>query len=137
MSFKKIATVIAMLCFSATAFAQNYEKQPSNGQNEKSVPEAFSNTLSYLQLCIIGGTISCPSTQSLGVRYTSGSANAELAGMYGCTYKGSTYARAASPGYDLYYCGSTTSLPGWTIFVLVEGDFANSFAGTISAIYQP
>ncbi|MES2952206.1 MAG: hypothetical protein V4858_27080 [Pseudomonadota bacterium] len=139
MSFKKIAAAMALLCFSmGGAFAQNnYAKQASNGQNEKSVPEAFSNTVTYLQFCVIGGTISCPATQSLGVRYTSATANTELVSIYRCSYGLSTPARAASPGYDLYYCGANSSLPGWTLFVLVEGDFSNSFAGTITAIYQP
>jgi hypothetical protein len=37
----------------------------------------------------------------------------------------------------LYYCGSTSRYPGFTIFVLVEGDYSTSFAGTVTAIYQP
>lgn len=134
---KKLWVLFTLLGISFAGLAQNYEKQASNGRNDKSVPEAFTNTVSFLQACLIGGTISCQGTQSLGVRYTSGSANTELAGYYRCTYKGSTLTKAASPGYDLYYCGSGSALNGWTIFVLVEGDYSNSFAGTITGIYQP
>jgi len=81
--------------------------------------------------------LNCQSASSLGVRYTSGTANSVLASQYGCTYKGSTPSRQASPGYDLYLCSGSSPLAGYTIFVLVEGDYSTSFAGTISAIYQP
>lgn len=138
MKFKKFSALVLMLCLSVAAYAQNYEKPSSNGANEKSVPEAFTNTTTFLQICVIGGTIGCQSTStSLNIRYTSGSAYTELATTYKCTYKGSTASRVASPGYDLYYCGSSSSLSGFTIMVLVEGDYSNSFAGTITAIYQP
>jgi len=101
------------------------------------MPEAFTNSVTFLQVCYFGGVLNCQSASSLGVRYTSGTANSVLASQYGCTYKGSTPSRQASPGYDLYLCSGSSPLAGYTIFVLVEGDYSTSFAGTISAIYQP
>jgi hypothetical protein len=142
---RKLATFLSTVCMSVAAWAGPaaepsavpYEKQPSYGQSEKSVAEAFTQSQSILQFCIVGGMLTCPSSQSLGTRYTSGSANAELVGAYRCTYLTSTSTRSTSPGYDLYYCGSGSSLPGFTIFVLVEGDFSNSYAGTVTALFQP
>jgi len=137
MRFNKIASLVLVLSFSGFTLAEPYEKQPNRGVPDKVMAEAFTNTATFLQYCTIGGVISCQTPSSLGVRYTSSSAYNELSVTYGCTYKSSTSARANSPGYDLYYCGANSGLPGYTMLVLLEGDFATSFAGTVSALYQP
>ena len=137
MSLKKFASLIVLLCLSAGAFAQSYDKQPNGGQAEKTLPEAFTNTQTFFQACLIGGSLTCQGSSNMGVRYTSGSAYNELTSNLLCTYRGSTLVRVNSPGYDLYYCGSGSKYPGFTIFVLVEGDLSTSFAGTVTAIYQP
>jgi len=139
MKLEKIAALFLMLCACIGAHAQVYEKQAGNaGQETRVMPEAFANSTTFLQVCYIGGTLSCPAnTTSLGVRYTSGSAYSELSGQYKCVYRGSTNAKTTSPGYDLYSCGSGSLLPGFTIMVLVEGDLSTSYAGNISALYQP
>lgn len=142
---KRISVIVSTLCVAASAFAGPagesiaipYEKQSSNGQNEKSVVNAFSQSQTILQFCTIGLTLTCNSSQSLGVRYTSSSAYNELNGAYRCTYVNSTRSKTTSPGYDLYQCGSSSTLPGFTIMVLVEGDSSSSYAGTITALYQP
>ena len=142
---RKLAAILSTVCMSVAAWAGPsaeplavpYEKQPSYGQSEKSVAEAFTQSQSILQFCIVGGMLTCPSSQSMGTRYTSGSAKNELVGAYGCTYLGWTVTKPTSPGYDLYYCGGNSSLPGFTMMVLVEGDFSNSYAGTITALFQP
>jgi hypothetical protein len=137
MKFKKIASLVLVLSLAGFASAEPYEKQPNRGVPDKVMSEAFTNTATFLQYCTIGGVISCQTPTSLGVRYTSSSAYNELSNTYGCTYKTSTSARASSPGYDLYYCGANSGLPGYTMLVLLEGDYATSFAGTVSALYQP
>lgn len=137
MKFNKIASLVLILSLSGFALAEPYERQPNPGKPDKVMPEVFTNTATFLQYCTIGGALNCRTPTSLGVRYTSSSAYNELSGTYGCTYKSSTYARADSPGYDLYYCGANSGLPGYTMLVLLEGDFSTSFAGTVSALYQP
>ena len=136
MKLKTIASLVLLVGLSGVALAEPYERQPNHGAQDKVVPEVFTNTTTFLQYCTIGGALNCRTPTSLGVRYTSVSAYNELSRTYGCTYKSSTYARANSPGYDLYYCGANSALPGYTMLVLLEGDFSTSFAGTVSALYQ-
>lgn len=137
MKLKTIAGLFLIVGLSGVALAETYERQPNQGAQDKVMPEVFTNTTTFLQYCTIGGALNCRTPISLGVRYTSSSAYNELSRTYGCTYKSSTYARANSPGYDLYYCGANSALPGYTMLVLLEGDFSTSFAGTVSALYQP
>ncbi len=137
MSIQKIASLIVMLCLTAGAYAQTYDKQPARGEPEKTLPEAFTNSQTFFQACLIGGSLTCQNSSNMGTRYTSGSAYSVLTSSMNCTYRGSTLVRANSPGYDLYYCGAGSTYPGFTIFVLVEGDLSSSFAGTITAIFQP